>query len=73
MIKAKTNTGDLLFGIDAENVRRLKNGHPIVIDMAELGGRAGTFAIIMYGETLADIVKEIETATGQSFDATVKK
>ncbi len=73
MIKAKTNTGDLLFGIDAENVTRLKAGHPIVIDMAELGGRKGTFAIIMYGETLADIVKEIEAATGQSFDATVKK
>jgi hypothetical protein len=73
MIKAKTNTGDLLYGIDAENVRRLIAGKPIVIDMAELGGRKGTFTIIMYGETLADIVKEIEAVTGQNFDSMVKK
>lgn len=73
MIKAKTNTGDFLFGIDAENVRRLVAGKPIVIDMGELGGRPGTYSIIMYGETLTDIVREIEAVTGQKFDDTVKK
>jgi S-ribosylhomocysteine lyase LuxS involved in autoinducer biosynthesis len=73
MIKAKTNTGDLLYGIDAENVRRLIAGKPIVIDMADMGGRKGTYTIIMYGETLDDIKKEIEAATGLPFDATVKK
>ena len=63
MIRAKLANGDFLFGIDAENVRRLKEGKPIVVDMSEIGGHDKF--ILMYGDTMQDIVDELSKATGQ--------
>lgn len=65
MIQAVMTDGTLLFGIDAENVRRIKAGMPILIDLKKMGVKDGAQIIIMYGETLNDIVKDIEEATGQ--------
>lgn len=55
--------GMFVLGLDAENVARLKAGKTIVKDLSDFGGRDQV--LIMYGDTLADIVKAIERATGQ--------
>lgn len=62
MLKARLSNGAFVLGIDAENVRRLKKGQPIRVDLGELGGTDQVF--IMYGETLQDIQREIEAAAG---------
>jgi hypothetical protein len=58
MLRARLSNGLFILGMDAENVRRLKMGEPIVISLAELGGTDDI--CIMYGETLDDIKKELE-------------
>ncbi len=58
MIKAKLNNGDLLFGISAENVNRLKKGQPIVINLKDLG-LEDRKVMIVYGETEQDIMTEL--------------
>jgi len=63
MIHARLSNGDFLFGIDAENVRRLRNGHPIVVDLTLMGG-TDRF-LIMYGETMQHVADELERMTGQ--------
>lgn len=63
MLKIKMSDGPVVLGIDAENVRRLRAGQPIVVNLAELGG--ADMVCIMYGDTLADIKREIEQATGE--------
>ena len=63
MLRAVTHRGDFVFGLDAENVRRLTEGFPIVVSLDELGGK-GT-VLIVYGETLDDIKQDLEEATGE--------
>lgn len=63
MIRILLADGTFLFGVDAENVRRLKDGQPLNIDLTMSGG--SDKVVIMYGETMADIVREIEAASGQ--------
>lgn len=62
MLRARLN-GVFVLGIDAENVRRLQAGQPINVDLAELGGQGEI--LLMYGNTMADIAKELEQVTGQ--------
>lgn len=62
MIRARLNNGTFLLGIDAENVKRLKAGKPIVVSLAELGGKDDV--MICYGETMADIIQELERVNG---------
>lgn len=64
MIRARTNTGVFILGLDAENIKRLKQGKPILVSLAELGGTDDV--LIMYGDTLDDIAKELEKATGSA-------
>lgn len=60
MLRARRSDGLIILGIDAENVKRLKSGQPILVALAELGGHDDV--CIMYGDTLADIQKELEDA-----------
>ena len=60
MLKAKITDGPYIFGLDAENIKRLTSGQPILIKMEEIGG-VGEIMII-YGETLSDIKNELESA-----------
>lgn len=57
MIKAKTTGPDgapgYLFGLTEENVRRLKDGKPILIQLSEMGGTGTVF--IMYGKNEKDL------------------
>lgn len=62
MIRARLSNGMFILGIDAENVRRLQAGRPIVISLAELGGTDDV--CIMYGETLEAVARELEAAAG---------
>jgi hypothetical protein len=62
MIRARLNHGLFILGIDAENVKRLKEGKPIMVSLAELGGSDDV--CIMYGETMQAIAAELERASG---------
>ena len=62
MIRARLKNGDFVVGIDAENVRRLVAGSPIVLDLAPTGGTDRV--LILYGPTLAAILAELERANG---------
>jgi len=63
LIRARLSNGTFIFGIDAENVRRLKKGMPLDIDLTMLGGTDKL--IMVYGETMGDIVRDLEEASGQ--------
>ena len=62
MLKARTNTGLFILGLDAENIRRLTSGQPIIVNLAEIGGTDDV--MIIAGDTLADIKQELEAAIG---------
>lgn len=63
MIRARLSDGTFLFGIDAENVKRLKGGKPLNLDLRQLGGTEQV--VVIYGETMQEIVDELEKATGR--------
>jgi hypothetical protein len=63
MLRARLSNGVFVLGLDAENIRRLQAGQPILVSLAELGGDDDV--LIMAGETMDDIKRELETASGQ--------
>jgi hypothetical protein len=67
MLRIRMSNGLFVFGLDAENIRRLVNGEPIHIELEQLGGTDKI--LIMAGETLADVAKDIEMATGVKIPA----
>lgn len=59
MIRAKA--GDLLIlGVDRENLRRLRGGQPIVVDLTDYGDTRRV--LFMYGDTMTDIMRELEAS-----------
>jgi hypothetical protein len=66
MIKAKaTLEGDrplYVFGLSALNLERLRAGRPIVIQLESIGGVGEVY--ITYGETEADIARELSDLVG---------
>jgi hypothetical protein len=62
MIRARLTNGTFILGIDAENVRRLKQGMPIAVDLRQTGGKDQF--MLVYGDTLADIERELARANG---------
>lgn len=62
MLRARLSNGQFILGLDAENIRRLQAGQPIMICLAEMGGTDDV--IIMAGDTLEDIARELEEASG---------
>jgi hypothetical protein len=62
MIRARLSNGTFLLGLDFENVRRLLAGEPIRVDLTLHGGH--DVVGIMYGETLADIMRELRALNG---------
>lgn len=61
MLRLRFNGDTFVLGIDAENIRRLMNKQPIAVDLEELGGTG--IIVIMAGETLDDVKKDIESMT----------
>lgn len=69
MIKAKI--GDLvLLGLEEENIKRLKDDQPIVLDLAVFGLEGKL--VLMYGETQAAVVEKLEAFTGVSLQQTYR-
>lgn len=58
MIKAKMSNGDLVFGLTSENINKLKDKQPIVINLKDLGLEDKKI-IITYGETEDQIYIEM--------------
>ena len=63
MLKARTNEGTFILGLDAENIKRLQAGKPILLSLAEIGGTDDI--LIMYGETIDDMERELQRNTGR--------
>jgi hypothetical protein len=60
MLKARA--GDrFVFGLSAKNIELLMNGHPIDIDLRELGCTSG-HVLIFYGKTEGDMKAALEDA-----------
>lgn len=62
MLIARTSGGMMILGIDAENVRRLKNGEPILKALSQFGGKDDI--LIIYGDTIDDVQRKLEEAIG---------
>lgn len=62
MLIAHRADGLMILGIDAENVRRLKAGQPILKSLAQFGGKDDI--LIIYGNTLDDVQRELEKLMG---------
>jgi hypothetical protein len=52
----------MVLGLSAGNVRKLKDGMPIIFDGSPFGWPADV--LILYGETEADIAKQLLRETG---------
>lgn len=66
MIKFRASTDDgfiLGFGLSEENVKRLKQGKPILIDLDEMGIHGGKLTIF-YGKTEAKMARELSEMIG---------
>jgi hypothetical protein len=61
MIRARLTNGDFIFGVDAENIRRLTMGQPIIMNLRLMGGTDKL--LLVYGETLDDIKRDLERVT----------
>ena len=61
MIKAKVGSA-WIFGIDKRNIRNLRKDKPLMIKKEETGLSHDLF--IIYGDTLEDVARNIEQATG---------
>jgi hypothetical protein len=62
MLIARASNGMMILGVDAENIKRLKQGKPILKALSQFGGVDDV--LIIYGETLDDIKRELEEAIG---------
>ena len=62
MLIAHRVDGLMILGLDAENVRRLKDGQPILKALSQFGGTDDI--LILYGETIDDIKRQLESAMG---------
>lgn len=67
MLVAKLTNGVILLGLDAENIRRLCAGQPILKSLAQFGGTDDV--AIVYGETLDALEKDLERVFGPLPDA----
>lgn len=62
MLRARLSDGAFVLGLDAENVQRLREGKPISVNLAQLGGADHIY--IVYGETVEAIARELQEAAG---------
>lgn len=58
MLKAKLSNGNVLFGLDRQNIERLTGGSPILIKKEDINLEFDIY--IFFGESLDDILKELE-------------
>lgn len=58
MIKARLSNGDLVFGLSSENIKRLKDNQPIVINLKDVGLEDRRI-MITYGDTEEKLYEEM--------------
>ena len=63
MIRARLSNGVFILGLDAENIMRMLDNKPILVSLSELGGTDDV--LIMAGNTLDDVKRQLEEASGQ--------
>ena len=66
MVKASMLNGErtvFVLGLTARNIALLKQGKPIPVHLAELGGQGEV--LLMYGETEKDITDELRSIVGK--------
>ena len=68
MLIARCSNGMFILGIDADNVRMLKEGKPILKALSLFGGTDDI--AIVYGDTLDDIRAELKRVYGEVPDPT---
>jgi len=66
MVKARLGNKDgsdtYFFGLSEGNIKRLRMGEPIVVDMQEMGGPANCKIAIAWGPTEEKIVSDMRAA-----------
>ena len=62
MLKAKTDKGDLIFGLSEANIEELKKGRPISFNLKDIGLEDRQI-MIMYGKTEQAIASKLGVAT----------
>ena len=60
MIKAKTNKGDIILGLSAENIKRLIDNQPILLNLKDIG-LEDRKVVIIYGPTEESIAADLRT------------
>ncbi|MDD5370515.1 MAG: hypothetical protein PHQ40_15640 [Anaerolineaceae bacterium] len=63
MLSAKINEL-YVFGLDAENIKRLLQKQPIIVPLSNLGGTGSV--VIMAAPTMDEVIKDVEEALGFS-------
>jgi len=59
MLKATLTDGTIVFGLSDENLKRLKAGMPILLNLADLGLESRR-VLIFSGKTEADMTAELD-------------
>ena len=59
--KGRPGTVGYAFGLSEENIKRLKEGQPIKVDLAQMGGTGSV--LIFYGET-EDMARDLAELIG---------
>ena len=60
----RSNKGDvLLLGLSYENLRRMKDGKPVAIDLKARQMETAEHVVIFAGETEADLERSLQEAT----------
>lgn len=61
MLKATLTNGDLILGLDKENINRLRKDDPILIRHDEIGDVKGNIYIV-YGDDMNSILNKLKAA-----------
>lgn len=62
IFRGKTEDGKFIIGLDASEIFRLQQGHPLLLDLSLIDGKDQV--TLMYGETVADLTRKLEQMHG---------
>jgi hypothetical protein len=57
------------FGLSEENIKRLKQGQPIQVDLAQMGGIGNV--LIFYGKTEMDMARDLAEFIGSETEVNI--
>ena len=68
--KGRPGTVGYAFGLSEENIKRLKQGQPIKVDLAEMGGTGSV--LIFYGKTEQDMARDLADLIGPETKVSIR-